>query len=105
MYNHTVQGIITHWLTQVEQLAGLAETFIVYCITAEVRAKRPKGAGLMRSVGILEQVEELMAKDFKEKAKKWVCLSVCLSVCPSVCLHCLLVPILQYYRTKIGLIR
>ena len=54
-----------------EQLGGLADTFIVYCITAEVRTKRSKGMGLIpvHVKGLTEHVEEIMHREFKDKAK------------------------------------
>ena len=70
MYSKTTTGNISHWLTEVAELGGIAETLIVYCITAEVRSKRPRAASIMKGIGFLEQVEETIVKDFKDKASK-----------------------------------
>ena len=59
----------------------------MYCVTAEVRAKRPRAPGILVKAGFMEHVEEVMAKDFKEKANQYVSLSLVFNYVSLFCFH------------------
>ena len=59
--------MITHWLSLVDQTGtigdeGRAESLIIYCITAEVRAKRQRTIA-----SVTTSVEDRIRSDFKSK--------------------------------------
>ena len=66
MYNSVVCLNIKQWISDVSKVRGSDKLLIVYCVTAEVRSRRPK-----MKTSKLEPVEDLINKDFRNRCR-WV---------------------------------